>query len=153
LEVARVGLRRKPTQATADTQVKTVVETADTGELAQPLRDRSQCEFIVVDLGFRITQYHSPRARYDELLEQRAVGQHCFEVSHGRDSPCASPDCECPVTKVLEADAQVVVRHHHKSQFERWGLSAEVEVVATPIRDSNGSITHIAQLIYEAANS
>ncbi len=130
-----------------DTRGAIPIEANRLRELFQPLVDRTECEFIVVDQKYHITQYCLPLTRRDETLEQAAIGRHCFEVSHGRNSPCVSRECECPVKKVLKTNEQVTVKHYHGSQLEPSGARKVVEVTASPVRDSRGNITHVAELI------
>ena len=143
---------RTPTPTVVDAQKKTPIDATRLRELFQPLVDRIECEFIVVDREYLITQYYLPLTRHDERLEQAVIGRHCFEVSHGRNSPCVSRECECPVNKVLKTNEQVTVKHYHKNQLERRGGPKLVEVTASPVRDSHGNITHVAELICDVAN-
>ncbi len=143
---------RRRTQAGADADEKTTIEAAGLRELLQPLIDRAECELMLVDREFRITQHWVPIQRHNELVEGTAVGQHCFEVSHGRNSPCASPECQCPVKAVLETNEQVAVKHYHEDRSASKGVQRLVEVVASPVRDNEGNITHVAQLICHAGN-
>lgn len=120
-------------------------------ELLQPLLDRTPCEFMVVDREFHITQYCLPSSRHDELLEREAIGQHCFELSHGRNSPCESRECECPIQRVLETNGPATARHYHEGQLESGEPPRAVEITASPVRDRMGNITHVVELIYDAA--
>jgi len=148
--LATVWHRR--TQAGADASEETRIEAAGLGNLLQPLIDRTECECMVIDREFRITQHRVPMRYYNELVERTAVGQHCFEVSHGRNSPCASRECQCPVRIVLETNEQVEVKHYHEDRPGSKGGQRLVEVIASPIRDGEGNITHVAQLICDAGN-
>jgi len=136
-----------------DAQEKAWAEAAGFREILQPLLDKTACEFVVVDRELQITQYHLPSSRQDRLLEQKAIGQHCFELAHGRNSPCTSRECECPVNRVLETNGPVIVMHHHESQPERGTARRAVEVIAAPVRDRAGRITHVAEFICDAASS
>ncbi len=141
---------RSATQATVEAQEGVRAEVEELRDLLQPLIDRLNCEFIVIDREFRITQYYTPLSRQNKLLEQTAIGQHCFEVSHGRNSPCESCECECPLSKVLQTNEKVVVTHYHKSQLEGEGKQRLVRILASPVRNSHGNITQVAELIWDA---
>ena len=122
-------------------------------EFLQPLIDGLGCELVVVDLEFRIIQYRTPRSRQNKLLEQMSIGRHCFEVSHGRNSPCEPYELECPLRRVLETNDKVTVTHHHENQLEGKGRQRLVRVIALPIRDSQSNITKVAELIWDAENA
>jgi hypothetical protein len=116
----------------------------------QPLIDELKCELVVVDLDFRVTQYYTPLSHRNKRLERAAIGQHCFEVTHGRNSPCKSCECECPVRKVLETNDKVKVTHYHENLLEDKGKKRVVNILASPVRDSQSNIIHIAELIWDA---
>ena len=143
---------RKTTRATVDAHGGARAEAAGLRDCLQPLIDRLECEFVVVDREFRITQYYTPLLRQNKLLEQAAIGQHCFEVSHGKNSPCQLYEHECPVRKVLETNEKVTVTHYHENQLEAKGRQRLVKVLASPVRDSQGNITQVAELIWDTDN-
>ncbi len=116
----------------------------------QPLIDELKCELVVVGLDFRITQYCMPLSRRNKRLERAVIGQHCFEVTHGRNDPCDSRECECPVRKILETNDKVKVTHNHVNLLEDKGKKRVVNILASPIRDSQSNITQVAQLIWDA---
>ncbi len=144
-------IRRRATQATVDAQEGVRAEAVGLRDFLQPLIDGLECEFVVIDRELHITQYYTPTFRHNKLLEQSAIGRHCFEVTHGRNRPCESHECECPVRKVLETNQAVVVTHRHINQFERESREKLVEVLASPVRDSQGRVTQVVELIRDAA--
>ena len=123
-------------------------EAVGLGQFLQPIIDGLECELVIVDLDFRITQYLTPLSSQNKVLEQTAIGQHCFEVSHRRSSPCESSECECPVRKVLETNDKVTLNHYHKSPLEGNGKKRLVNILASPVRDSQGNIIQVAELIW-----
>ncbi len=145
-------MRRRVTQAAVDIPEGARIETAGLRDFLQPLIDRLECEFMVLDLEFHITQYYTPLLRQNKRLEQTAIGQHCFEVSHGRNEPCELCEYECPLRKVLETNETITVTHYHENRLEGKGRQRLVKVLASPVRDSQGNITQVAELIWEADN-
>ena len=141
-------LYRKVTQETIEDLKVVGPEATGLKGFLQPLVDGLECEFMVVDLDLRIIQYLTPLLRKNKVLEQTAIGQHCFEVTHGRNSPCDSCECECPVTKVIETNDKVTVNHYHENRLEGKGKKVLVNVLALPIRDRRNDITQIAELIF-----
>ncbi len=141
---------RNATRETIEAQGEASGEAVDLKDFLQPLIDRLECDFVVIDREFRITQYYTPLSRRNIRLEQTAIGQHCFEVSHGRNSPCESCECECPLSKVLQTNEKVTVTHYHKSQIEGEGRRRLVRILASPVRDRQGNVTQVAELIWDA---
>ena len=142
---------RNATQETVGAWEEARTEVEDLKEYLQPLIDQLDCEFMVIDREFHITQYCTPLSHRNVLLEQRAIGQYCYEVSHGRSSPCESCECECPLIKVLETNEKVMVTHNHRSQFGDEGGQSLVRILASPIRHGRGNITQVAELIWDAS--
>ncbi len=124
-------------------------EEADQIRFLQPLVDGLGCEFIVIGLDLRITRYRTPLSRKNKVLEQAAIGQYCFEVTHRRNSICESYECECPITKILETNDKVTVTHYHESPLEGTDKKKRVNILALPIRDNQSKITQIAELIFD----
>ncbi len=120
-------------------------------DLLQPLVDRLNCEYIVVDKELYITQYITPASLRNKRLEKTAIGRHCFEVSHGRNKPCELPEHQCPIRTVVKANEPVIVTHYHR-QFGGKGKQRLVKVLASPVRDSHNNITHFTELIWDADN-
>jgi len=143
---------RRATQATVDTPERARTEAIGSREFLQPLIDGLECEFVVVGRELRIIQYHTPLLRQNKLLEQTAIGQHCFEVSHGTNKPCELHEQECPVMKVFETNDKVTVTHYHENYLEGKGRQRLVKVLALPVRDSRGNVTQVAELIWDADN-
>ena len=155
LQPAVTGLKADIAHLTRRDGTHVVREVARTeamglGQFLQPLIDGLECELVVVDLDFCITQYLAPLSSQNKVLEQTVIGQHCFEVSHKRNSPCESRECECPVRKALETNDKVTVTHYHESQLEGKGRKRLVNILASPIRDSQGNITQVAELIWDS---
>ena len=46
-----------------------------------------------------------------KLTKEEVVGKTCFEVTHGRSEPCATPDDVCPISKMLKTGKPVTVEH------------------------------------------
>ena len=143
---------RRATQATVGVPEVAGAKAVDLEEFLQPLIDWLECEFVVVDPKLRITQYCTPLSRQNKLLEQTAIGHHCFEISHRRNRPCESGELECPVRKVLDTNEKLIVTHYHENQLEGKGRQRLVKVLALPVRDSQGNVTQVAELIWDADN-
>jgi hypothetical protein len=139
-------------RATTDVQEDAGAAAVDVRDSLQSLIDGLGCEFMVVDRELRITQYRLPQVCQNELPEQTAIGKHCYEVSHGRNKPCQSPECECPVRKVLETHEKTMVTHYHQSQIDEEHKQKLVKVLASPIRDNWNNITQVAEIIWDTGD-
>ena len=104
---------------------------------------------LVLDLDFRIVWAN----KY--ILEQYGMdlgamrGKFCYEVTHGRSSPCSPPHDPCPILLEQGAGRPIPLEHIH---FDRQGNQCLVEVVVYPLRDEDGAIyqyLHISRDITE----
>ncbi len=70
----------------------------------------------------------------------------CYEVSHGRDMPCAASMVVCPWAELKEVGATLKARHHHQrsdgSQFP-----AEVHAVLVEIANQNAQTRYLVESI------
>ena len=97
---------------------------------------------MVVDSEYQVIAAN--RAAQDfsfgEVESNRPV--FCYQMSHRRDVPCDGIEHPCPLQQVEEAAGQVTVVHQH---FQANGEKRFVEVVASPLRNTDGSFRGIIE--------
>ncbi len=71
---------------------------------------------------------------------------YCFQVSHGADTPCKENNQPCPLEKVRESGTTVTVTHEH---IYRRGGRRIIEVVASPLRDTEGKFSGIIESMHD----
>lgn len=104
---------------------------------------------LLLDLDFRIVwanKYILDRYATDV---EAIRGRFCYEVTHGRSSPCSSPHNPCPILLEQGAGKSVLLEHTH---FDKQGNQRLVEVVVYPLQDEEGDIyqfLHISRDITE----
>lgn len=92
---------------------------------------------FVLDPDFRIVWAN----KY--ILEQHGMnlgairGKFCYEVTHGRSSPCSLPHDPCPILLEQGAGRPIPLEHLH---FDQQGNQSVVEVVVYPLRNEDGDI-------------
>jgi PAS domain S-box-containing protein len=77
----------------------------------------------------------------DELWKDKT--QYCYQVSHGRTSPCSGEDHSCPVKSVRQTKKEMSVVHTH---FRADGTSYKVELHAAPIFDQEGNVCGVVEV-------
>lgn len=97
-------------------------------------------KLVVIGIEDRRVQLVNTAAQEDRDLR----GSLCEVVFH-KDHHCDLPQCECPLPKVLKTGKPVRVTHVHRDS--RNGSQQYVEIVASPMCDSNGKITRVIELI------
>ena len=77
------------------------------------------------------------------------LGKRCYEVTHGRESPCDDRLHPCPIHELQASGEPVAVTHTH---LDSEGIETSLEITAYPIRDEQGEIVqfvHVSRDITE----
>ena len=86
----------------------------------------------VIDANFRVR--HANAAHLEQLGMPRSavIGQPCYRLTHGRESPCPPTLQTCPVVRILREGVQSLryTDRHRRAD----GRFINVEVTAAPIR-------------------
>lgn len=99
-------------------------------------------ELVVIDVK-QHTLLQANRA-VQRLHSGDILGSLCYEVLHG-DSLCQPPERDCPIGTVLSSGKSTRITHVRKCRQN--GDSCYVDIVASPMRDAEGNITRIVELI------
>ncbi len=67
---------------------------------------------------------------------------YCYEVSHGRDTPCTGIDYPCPLRQVLKSGAPVTLIHKHQNAEHGTRL---LELDASPYWERDGTLMGIIE--------
>ena len=119
----------------------------------QVIIDSLDDELIVIDRDLRVTQVNAAVLKRHESTRSKVIGQHCYEVSHGVTEPCQPPACECPVTRVWETGKPVRVSHTHLYDIGGESQERNVDIIASPLRDSQGNITEVVELMRDVTEA
>lgn len=76
------------------------------------------------------------------LHEGREAAQFCYQISHRRDSPCATSEHPCPIVEVTQNRAPVIVMHQH---HDAAGKPRIVELQASPLWNEDGTLRAIVE--------
>jgi signal transduction histidine kinase len=110
-------------------------------ELVNNLED----ELIVIDNDYRVIQANAAFLSNHKKGRRDVIGKHCYRATHGRRQPCGLPDCECPVSTVWETGRPARVTHRHTFGLEGDKNERYLDIIASPIRDSKGTIFAVAE--------
>lgn len=120
-------------------------------DLLQTTIDSISADLIVIDLDLRITQAN--RRVLEKFSGDRVIGRYCYEVTHGRKSPCQSSECVCPAKKVWRTGEPANALHVHKiGQSENPSLEY-YEIFATPLYDRNGKVVQVVELAQDVTKA
>ena len=85
-------------------------------------------EILVIDSEYRL-RFANPAAlsRLRKAGEQ-PIGNFCYKVVHGRDTPCTTPLWDCPLRKTLERGGMMTLIHPVGTPDADSGQRASVQV-------------------------
>ena len=106
-------------------------------------------KILVIDPDYRITDANNTLLVTVDCKYEELVGRYCYEVSHGYNEPCDKKGEDCMLREVFETGEPRSCRHQHKltngSRF--W-----VDILLSPLRDENGSVTHVIEAIRDVTD-
>jgi len=93
--------------------------------------------FVVIDRNYRIVAVNEAYEKIYSYPDGNAVGQMCYQVSHGNDKPCHEEGEECPHGHIFDTGNTCVCAHVHVDAGQRIH---QVRVSAYPLQGSDGQL-------------
>ena len=93
--------------------------------------------FVVIDKNYRIRAVNKAYEREYGTTKESAVGNMCYQISHGNDRPCSAEGEDCPHDQVFNRGETKVCTHMHYDADHRMH---QVQVSAFPLKGSNGEL-------------
>ncbi len=131
---------RERTQAALDAQLEAQAARDDLRAIIDALSD----ELVVLDVNKHEVQLANRIAQEHHADQGSMIGIPYYQIF-----PCLHPQseapCECPIPEVLASGEPVRSIHYHPID----GNSSQriLEIVASPMRDANGEITRVVELL------
>lgn len=145
------SLLDQKTQETMATNAALREEITHRQEVAQRLEDQHHFLQSVVDsipdpvmvigTDYRLLMANA-QARKNSLPAGAETTLTCHQLSHGRETPCAGDEHECPLRSVQERNDTASVIHQHQGPN---GEPRLIELSAAPIRAADGQILAIVE--------
>lgn len=107
----------------------------------QTIIDAIPDTMLVIDREFRISLANRAAREMAGGVDPTAC-LTCHQLSHHRELPCEGQNEPCPLRQVIAVKAPVTVMHTH---YDAEGNEVLVEVVAAPVFDETGEVTHIIE--------
>ncbi len=93
--------------------------------------------FVVIDKNYRIMAVNKAYEHYYGATSEIAVGKMCYQVSHGKGSPCGDEGEECPHQHMFNTGEAKICAHIHCDSEHRMH---QVKVSAFPLKGSNNEL-------------
>jgi len=121
------------------------LENPSIGHLPSPSESFLSTVIDSLEMPFLVIDVETLEVRLaNSAAMSRATGTnvHCYELSHGRSSPCTGNEHECPLGQIINTGAAYSTEHQHQRST---GEKQYVEVKCYPIKDAKGRVTHIIE--------
>jgi len=115
--------------------------------------DSLEDELIVIDRDYHIVEVNNAVLLRHGKKRQEVVGKHCYEISHGQTEICRPPYHECPIKAAWETGKPARVTHRHVYHVGGEKQERYVDVIASPITDSQGNIIAVAELMRDVTET
>ncbi|UCB54488.1 MAG: sigma 54-interacting transcriptional regulator, partial [Thiotrichales bacterium] len=103
----------------------------------QSMVDSHEMPFVIIDRDYRIVAVNDAYKKTFSYPDGDAIGQYCYQVSHGKDQPCSLEGEECPHSNIYDSGKSCVCAHVHVDAGHRVH---QVRVSAYPLWGSNGQL-------------
>ncbi len=119
----------------------------------QSVIDGLEDELIVIDKDFHIVQANRAFYNRHQIESNEVIGKYCYDVSHGLPELCKPPRHECPINNVWETGKPARATHMHMYEVGGKEQRHYLDIIAAPIYDNNGNITHIVELLRDVSEA
>ncbi len=92
---------------------------------------------------FRIVRTNKAFQTAYNATEEELLGKPCYQVTHGHDKPCQTPNDYCPVEDSLKSRTAVACEHIH---LDDNGDKKFCEIQVAPILVKSGDVNHIIHI-------
>jgi len=72
-----------------------------------------QDDVLVISADHRVIDANNSFLKKMGLKREEAIGRHCYEIAHKRNSPCTGEDHPCPLDEVIKAKRPFQASHIH----------------------------------------
>ena len=122
-------------------------------EFGERVIDSISDALIVIDpIDYTIIDANKAALEQLKSVKEELIGKTCYEATHHRLMPCASPQDACPMVEAIKTGKPSVMVHQH---FDKNNKPIDVEVAVHPVKDKDGKIVqiiHISKEISECNN-
>ena len=130
-----------------------VVDYSSSSNYLQAIIDGLEDELLVIDRDYRIVQANEAVLRRHGKRREEVIGQYCYEISHGLAEVCRPPYHECPIKAVWETGKPVRITHLHVYHARGEKRERYVDIIASPITDSQGNVTAVTELMRDVTEA
>lgn len=120
---------------------------AESGKYMRAILDSLEDELLVIDRDYRILDVNKAVVLRHGISREEIIGKNCYEFSHGLPEVCCPPYHECPIRMAWETGKACRVTHLHVYDETRDKKEKYLDIIASPIMDSDGKVIAVAELM------
>jgi len=120
---------------------------ADSKKQLEDIMDSIDEEILLVDRDYRIVDANEKAYR---IYGGDIIGKSCYHIGHTSQKPCWISGEDCPVQKVYLYGSPAKAVHEH---IDSKGRKHYEEITASPIKDVNGKIIYVVELLRDITES
>jgi len=100
---------------------------------------------VILKPNFTIVDANDAYLKAVRKTKDEVIGAHCYEVTHGRESPCAEwlSEKDCPMIETMRTGRSAQVIHEHTTEE---GYTFFCDLVTYPVKNSKGEIVRVIEL-------
>jgi PAS domain S-box-containing protein len=106
-------------------------------------------DIVVIDCDYRITDVNNTFLITTGKSREKAIGKHCYEISHGYTEPCDRHGEQCLFGEVFETGKSRNCKHVH---MRGDGSKVHVDILLSPLKDDSGSVTHVVEAVRDVTD-
>jgi two-component system, NtrC family, sensor kinase len=112
--------------------------------LSNLLIRESTTPIVFINTDFTIVYANDAYLNKVNKTKDRVIGAHCYEISHGLNTPCSSafPGVKCPMLETLRTGKDIHVIHDHLGPD---GQRIYCDLTTYPIKDDTGEVTQVIE--------
>ncbi len=139
--IGKIGIIKDFTE-----QAKLMHEIEESKEHLEIIMNSIQDAMIIIDRDYNIMNANlEAKRKYGRNIR----GKKCYEVSHNCSRPCWMEGEECPLNTVFSKGEFIRSIHEH---YDLKGRKCYEEIFASPIRNRDGEITHVLELLRDVTD-
>jgi PAS domain S-box-containing protein len=122
-------------------------------DYSQAVIDSLEDELLVIDRDYHILDANEAVLLRHGKSRQEVIGEYCYHIFHNRQMPCRLPHHECPLKAVFETGKPARVTHRHIYHIKGEKRERYLDISASPIKDSQGSVIAITELMRDVTET
>ncbi|NOZ25482.1 MAG: PAS domain-containing protein [Nitrospirae bacterium] len=122
-------------------QAKLVRELKESRDYLETVMNSIEDSILIINTDYRILKANvAALTRYGDGI----TGKKCYEITHNSFRPCWMEGEDCPIQGVFTTGGTWKTIHEH---YDESGAKRYAEVIASPIRDSEGRIVEALEVM------